>query len=513
MTSIEAKNGSCIALSTALECENVAPFRETLVASCTQTVDQVKQDSLFVCLNDSDYEQVCRDVHDACARGALAAVVNSALENDLCHRFDDVCQNSLFQVIYVDDPRSVFARACQAFCDFPAKSMKTVAVTGTSGKTSLCYIIGGALAQAGMKVGLVCSLGVYDGVTLSPTKETTPQPEELAPLLLRMKEAGCAAVIIETTAVALAEKRLAGVEFDAVCMTNLRRDRLDYFKTVDKYRRVSMQIFNYLKPDGIAICNVDDRVTDAALHLISNPTLTVGIQPTACSVYGTPVESNNGEQSFYIAAGSEAALVRVNIIGKEHIYNCLEATALGLAWGIDLQTLVKGVERVEYIPGRMEKIDSEQPLCVYLDRANSAETLESTLVTLKKTTTNGKLFCVLCPPSDADRGKRPLMARTAELHSNTLVLTYGNNPASQTQDAVNDLITGLERPKQAQIILERKEAIVWALSHANPDDVVLIVGQDVSTLDEVNEKFVPDRQFIKDWLLENQPASEKYWDN
>ncbi|MDD3590475.1 MAG: UDP-N-acetylmuramyl-tripeptide synthetase [Thermoguttaceae bacterium] len=511
--SIQPKNGITVSLSTLLEGENVAPFRNANIAVCSCNAYEPLDGGLYVC-KETDPAAALEDVKIAAANGAVAVVLPNALDDAFAEEqwAENADNESGFQKIFVDDPRSVYARACQAFRDFPARKMRTVAVTGTAGKTSLSYILGGVLAEAGQSVGLISSIGVYDGVKLRPSKETTPEPEELAELLDKMVEFGCQCAIIETSSVAIAEKRIAGIEFDAVCLTNLRRDHLDVHRTVDQYRRVKMQIFNYLKKNGVAICNLDDRVTDAALHLINRPTLTVGTQPTSCSVSGTPVERSVSGQTFYIVAGADACPIRTQIIGKEHIYNCLEAAALAIAWKIDLKTVAKGIERVTYIPGRMERIDCGQPYDLFLDRASSPESLAAALDALRRVTT-GSLYCVLAAPDDGDRSKRPLLGRTAETNADYTIVTSGNHPQSQTEEAFEDLIKGFEKADEVHVIKDRKEAILWILSHASPDDCVLIVGQDVSTLDKINEKFLPDRQFIKHWLYENQPCVETFWYN
>lgn len=509
---IQPKNGLPIALSVLLEGENVAPYRNDKVAVCAKNSFDALTEGLYVCVETSA-QAALSALKTARRNGARAAVVPSAFEAELAPALENALkEDENYQTIFVDDPRSVYARACQAFQGFPGSSMRLVAVTGTAGKTSLSYILGGVLAEAGQHIGLIGSLGYYDGKKLSPLKDTTPQPEELAQILDKMRESGCTCAIIEVSSAALAEKRIAGLEFDAVCLTNLRRDHLDLHHTVDQYRRVKMQIFSYLKKTGVAICNLDDRVTDAALHLITCPTLTVGIQPTTCSVSATPIERKEGEQSFYVVAGADAAAIHTKILGNEHIYNCLEAAALALAWKIDLKTVARGVERVKYIPGRMERIDCGQPFGVYIDRASSPESLAAALETLRGIT-HGNLYCVLASPDDADRSKRPLIGHAAEQLADLTIVTSGNHPESQTDDAFEDLLRGFDSTEKSKTIRNRKEAVEWVLAHAEPDDCVLVVGQDVSTLSTITESFLPDRQFIKHWLYENQPCAETSWYN
>ncbi|MGI6400515.1 MAG: Mur ligase family protein [Thermoguttaceae bacterium] len=501
---IKIKDDVHVMLSTILEGANPSPYRDAEVVLCGKDASESLSDGLFICF-DQDPESAKKSVETAASNGAIRAIVAHSLQ-DSFQSFEGL------ELIFVDEPRAVYAVACQAFRGFPGRKLRLIGITGTAGKTSLSYVLGGVLAEAGMKCGLVGSLGVYDGQTLRSARQTTPEPDELAKLLEEMVAAGCVGAIIETSSVALAEKRLAGLELDAALLTNIRRDHLDYHGTVDAYRRTKMTIFDYLKPDGIAICNVDDRVTEAAMHLIDRPVLTVGIQPTACSVSGTPVERSKGEQTFYVSAGSDAVPFCTKVIGKSHVYNCLEASALALSWNIDLRTSARGVERVEYIPGRMERIDCGQAFGVFLDRSTTSHSLAEALETLRSVTT-GIIYCVLCAPGDRDRTKRQLMAVAAESHADVCVVTSGNLPESQSEETLNDLRRGFSNKSVYHDIPDRRKAIAWALTQAGLEDSVLVVGQDVSTLEPINEYFVPDRQFIRDWLYENQPSAESYWYN
>lgn len=503
---ITLKEGAQVRLSTVLKGENASSYRDAEIKVCGTTASEPLPLGLFICL-ETEANAALAAVVQASANGAIWAVMNASLEEETRDALP-----TMIEAIYVEDARSVYARACQAFRGFPGRKLRLIGVTGTAGKTTLSLTLGGVLSEAGMKFGLIGSLGVFNGGTLRPLAETTPDPERLASLLEEMVESGCVGAIIEASSFALAEKRLAGLEFDAVCLTNIRRDHLDYHGSVDAYRRAKLQIFQYLKSDGVAICNVDDRVTDAALHLIKQPVLTVGIRPTSCHVTGTPVERRRGEQIFYISAGSDAVPVRTKIIGKEYIYACLEAAALSSAWGIDLVTVARGIERIDCIPCRMESIEAGQSFGVFLDRATAPYSLTSALETARDVT-QGKVFCVLCAPNDLDRSKRQLMAIAAEASADVCVVTSGNLPESQSAEALEDLRRGFSNKDAFHDEPDRRKAIEWALSHAELDDAVLIVGQDVSTLAPINELYVPDRQFIRNWLNKNQPSAESYWYN
>lgn len=469
--------------------------------SVALTSDETAPNALFFSFA-HEAAEILRDVKAAAVAGASAVVYQRDVE------IDEADFPARFLTIPVKDPRALYGAACQALFGDPAKKLKVIAITGTSGKTSTSYIIAGMLAESGEPVGLIGSLGVYDGKTLLPVRETPPCPYEMAELLDSMVDHGCTHAIIEVSSRSIEEERIAGLSFDAVCLTNIRRDHLDLHKTVDLYRRTKMRIFNYAKPDALVVCNPDDRVTNAALHLIQQPTMTVGMHPDEAMVTGMRVEQTKSEQTFYIIAGSDAIPVRTKIIGNEHIYNCLTAAALGISWGIDLKTVVRGIERVEHIPGRLERIDCGQPFGVFVDNANTPESLAAVLKTLREVT-EGTLYCVLSAPEDRDRSKRPLMGRTAESLCDRVIVTVNRDETDN--DSVSDLLQGMvNASRNVQKVFRRCDAITWALSNAAPEDAVLVVGSDPAP-DTDTDEIVSDRQFVRHWLYENQPCLEPFW--
>ena len=478
--------------------EDVSLPADLVITSFQTDPAQLEAGELFICTA-RDASEAASQLEAAQRRGAGAALVDASLP---------LPENVFGNLYPVENVQSVPGRVAQALYGFPARQMKSIAITGTSGKTSVSYIIAGMLAESGYPVGLIGSLGVYDGRVLLPNRETTPQPLLMAELMARMIANGCTHVIVEVSSEALEQCRLAGIAFDAVCLTNVRRDHLDLHKTVDLYRRTKMKIFDYVKEDALVVCNPSDRVTGAVLHLIKNPTITIGMHPNEAMVNGMRVEQNRGEQTFYIIAGSDAIPVRTKIIGKEHICNCLTAAALGLSWDIDLKTVVRGIERVEHIPGRMERIDCGQPFGVFVDNASTPESLADVLHTLREVT-EGMIYTVLSAPEDNDRSKRPLMGRAAEQGSDLVILTIGRQADPAT--GVKDLLQGIENSaKCLKRTFRRSDAITWALSNAAPEDTVLIVGSDL-TPGADPEETVSDRQFVRHWLYENQPCLEAFW--
>ena len=402
-----------------------------------------------------------------------------------------------------------YAAVCHALYDDPARSLKMIAITGTSGKTSTSYLISGVLAEAGCQVGLIGSLGIFDGHILHPATDFDLQPPQFAEWLHRMMMNGCTHVIVEVSSQMIAQGHLGGVKFDAVCLTNIRRDHLDYHKTIEQYRRSILNIFRYTKKQALAICNVDDRITEAVLPLIDQPLLSIGIRNHA-EVGSVLTERCASEQTFIVTAGTEAVPYQTKTIGDDHIYNCLTATALGIGLEIDIKTIARGIERVENVPGRMERIECGQDFNVYID---SARTLDSLLTALRtaREVTQGRLICVFGAASHHEPARRATFAKALESHTDSVILTSATDYLDmETAMTACDIERCFETEKESKIVPDRAEAVALGLSEAKHGDTVLIFGHG-SPLKGFKHSAFCDRLFTKQWLYENQACKPSFY--
>ncbi|MFZ5828533.1 MAG: Mur ligase family protein, partial [Planctomycetota bacterium] len=252
----------------------------------------------------------------------------------------------------------------------------------------------------------------------------------------------------------------------------------------------------------------DDSATAGYLPNIDGPVLTVGMNSTA-EITGTLIEQYRSEQTFLLTAGSETAPVRTRMIGEHHVRNCLTAAAVGLAYGIDLATVVRGLEAVTQVPGRLERIECGQPFGVFVDFAHTPGALEVTLRSLRQVT-SGRLICVFGAGGERDRQKRPLLGNVAERHADLLVLTNDNPRGEDPRKIIAEILTGISRPAEVQILPDREAAIRWALAAARTGDCVLIAGRGHERNQIVGNQRIPcdDREVAREWLYEVQPYAD-----
>jgi UDP-N-acetylmuramoyl-L-alanyl-D-glutamate--2,6-diaminopimelate ligase len=460
------------------------------VHSCSSDSRHCRRGDLFVALPGSQ-----RDGHDfaadAVARGATAILASRPLPG------------VTVPVCFVPDTAEAHGLLCQALVDNPSRRLRVVGVTGTNGKTTTTHLIAGILSAAGFRLGILGTLGYCDGSVVAPADHTTPPAPVLASWLARMEAGGCSHAVLEVSSHALAQRRLSGVNVDVACVTNVRHDHFDFHGTQRRYIAAKSRLLEHLVPEGVAIINGDDAGSGACAARYDGPLVTVGIDAPA-EITATLLSQYPSEQTFLLDTGSESVPVRTTLIGAHNIYNCLVAAGVGLVYGIDLPTIVRGLESVQFVPGRLERLECGQPFSVFVDYAHTPDALATVLDTLRSVT-QGRVLCVFGAGGDRDRSKRPLMGRAVECRADVSVIT-NDNPRNEDPDEIaSQILGGLDDPTHAQVILDRAAAIRWALSEARTGDCVVIAGKGHEDYQIIgnDRAYFDDREVARHWLYES----------
>lgn len=406
-------------------------------------------------------------------------------------------------VCLVEDSREAFGRICQALAGDPSQRMRVIGITGTNGKTTTSLLAASVLSAAGYQPGIVGTLGSFDGYDWQRATHTTPSAPQLAERLAHLEAAGCTHAVIEVSSHALDQQRLAGVVLDAAAVTNVRHDHLDYHETLEAYRAAKTRIFSHLRAEGVAVFNADDLVAADMLAGFDGPALSVAMY---CGAEWTavPLEEFTSEQTFLLGADDTTVPVRTHLIGRHNIYNCLVAAAVGACYGIELPTIVRGLEAVSSVPGRLERIECGQPFGVFVDYAHTHDALTLCLETLRRVTRR-RVICVFGAGGDRDREKRPLMGRAVEAAADLVYVTSDNPRSEKPEDIACEILSGFRQPGHARVELDRATAIATALNAAREGDCVLIAGKGHETAQEIGEHVLhfDDRKFARAWLYQH----------
>ncbi len=469
------------------------------VSKCVSSLAECRNNDLFVALLgpvDDGHE----DAVQAIRRGAMAVVSERLLPIDAPQ-------------CIVEDSRIAFGTIKHTLADQPCLKMQTVGVAGTDGKSTTSHLIASILETAGKSTGLHSSI---PGSSIPDTSAAKGEPSktDFTKSLARMVLAGKRMSVIEANSVALAQHQYAGMKLDVAVINNLRGNHFGFHSTLQNYRRAQLRLLDYLKPTGVAVINADDPGCHFALETIKTPTLTFGIKQQA-DVTARIIESDLYETTFVITAGNDSAMVRTQLPGRHHVYNCLAATAAALLFGVDLQTIARGLEKIQSLPGRMNVVKCGQKFALAIDEAASPYRLGVALNTLQQNTT-GKVYCVFSTPFDADTRTASQFGRIAERHSAIPVITRPTANGSVNlgerieYEPIHQVLDGFDRPAKARTMPDRIAAIEWALAQAKPGDAVLIAGRGDQPIAQLSEGRweLSDMEVCQSWLYGDSVPGE-----
>ncbi len=467
---------------------------DILATSCTNNSRNCLPGDLFVAVEGTEFDGH-RFVRSASLHGAKAVLSERQVPA------------AGLPICVVPDSREAYGQICQALAGNPSRRLNVIGVTGTNGKTTTSLLLASILEAAGLRVGIMGTLGFSDGVHLARSPLTTPEARVLAGWLSSAESSGCTHAIVEVSSHALSQRRVAGIEFDAACITNVRRDHLDYHGTLVNYRKAKSRLLRQLSGDGFAVLNADDPTSVGFLSELNCPVLTVGMK-SAGEIKAQVVERFASEQTFLLTAGADTTTVHTRMTGDHHIYNCMLAAAVGLAYGIDLPTVVRGLQAVTTVPGRMQRIECGQPYGVFVDYAHTPDALSRVLSTLRQVT-EGRVICVFGAGGDRDRSKRPLMGSAVERRADLAILTNDNPRSEDPRRIISQLLAGFDNPTRAEVLPDRAEAISYALSVAEPGDCVLIAGKGHENYQIIGQRREPfdDRKVAAGWLRSHGTAA------
>ena len=471
-------------LSKIIETENnlvmgLSPERlEQEISGLTADSREVKPGFLFAALPGSTVDGT-KFIPNAVAGGAAAVLV--AQDADIGQIPEHVI------VVRSHNPRRALAQMAARFSD--RQPPTAVAVTGTSGKTSVGEFTRQIFAAGGARAASVGTIGIVkpDGGRYGSL--TTPDPVTLHRSLAELAGEGVTHLAFEASSHGLDQHRLDGVQLTAAAFTNLGRDHLDYHPDLDSYLKAKLRLFGeLLKPGQVAVINSDGASHDevaAAARARGLKVMTVGRKGHDLRLLS--VEREGFSQRLHIEADGSILDVRLPLIGDYQVENALVAAGLAIAAGIPAPTAVGAFAQLKGVPGRLEIIGESQGGLVVVDYAHKPEALTAALQGVRPFVT-GKLVCVFGCGGDRDRGKREIMGRIPEQEADLVIVT-DDNPRSEEPSAIRAEI--LKGCPNAIEIGDRRQAIMSAVGMAGPGDVVLIAGKGHETGQIVGDQLLP----------------------
>ena len=377
--------------------------------------------------------------------------------------------------ILVKNSDEALGRMAHTWYGEPSKHLRLVGVTGTNGKTTTATLLYRLTKAMGHKAGLLSTVVNYVEDEAIPATHTTPDAIELNGLLRRMADAECEYAFMEVSSHAIAQERIAGLDFDGALFTNLTRDHIDYHKTFDNYRDTKKRLFDGLKREAFAVTNKDDK---NGLVMTQNCRAKVHTYSTrAMADYHAKILEEGFDGMLLDVNGQE---VFVPLVGRFNVSNLLCIYGAAMCLGFDKTEVLRVLSTLHPVNGRFETIRSEKGWTAIVDYAHTPDAVENVIQTINEIRKKGsRLITVVGCGGNRDKGKRPMMAAIAKRGSDQLILTSDNPRDEEPIDILHDMEAGLseEELKQTLVIEDRETAIKTACTLAQAGDVILVAGK------------------------------------
>ena len=471
--------------------------RDVDITRITPDSRQVIPGALFVAIPGVNVDGA-RFIPDALARGAAAIVTETVLLSTVhC------------PLITVPNARAALAHLCAAWYDFPSRKLRVIGVTGTDGKTTTCHLIASILQSAGHKVGTITTIGATIGETEVDTglHTTTPDSPDVQRYLAQMVDAGMQYAVIEATSEGLAQRRLDAVEFDVAVVTNITHEHLYYHQTWENYRDAKAMLFralgtSYRKPRTakVAVLNANDNARGVFDYLRQiaadeqiiystddqrpttdeNSSSAVSGQRSVVSIFARNIHHSPHGLRFSVVTPFGELEIASPLIGRYNVANILAAIGAGLARRIPFDAMREGIARVRGVIGRMEILQRE-PFTVIVDFAHTPNALQNALETARELA-RARVIVVFGCAGLRDVQKRAMMGEIAGRLADHIVVT-AEDPRTESLDAINaQIIEGLKKAGRLEtrdyhVVVDRAEAIAFAIEHARAGDVVIVCGK------------------------------------
>ena len=417
---------------------------------------EVKKGDLFVSIKGYNVDHNLF-IDDAIKNGAVAIVTSQSIKKDI-------------PVITVENIEDTLVEICQKF--YGVNSLNLIGITGTDGKTTTATIIKKLLEYKTLTAYIGTNgLMIYD--QYQKTDNTTPTIEKLYSYLHQIKQKHCENVVLEVSSEALLHKRVDSLKFKYAIYTNITEDHLNIHKTVDNYIKVKNRLISLLDNNGICIVNFDDVNCNKLIIPESVKKITYG-KDVKSDFRIDNISINKDNTTFDIINKNNIYHIESPFLGEYNIYNLTSAFIICVLEGMDTNIIISLIKKLPSVPGRNERLDFGQNYQIVLDYAHTENGIKK-LIESKKNY-NKKIVVVTGQAGGREKEKRKKIGKYLLNNSDFVIFTM-DDPRYESVDSIINEMIGDSKSKNYIKIIDRKEAINYALSNANEDDIILILGK------------------------------------
>lgn len=473
-----------------IECFEDEKLSSIEITGITADSRQVLPGYVFVAIqgNQADGKQY---ITDALKRGACAIVTDLHI----------VLENLPVPLLRVRDVRHSLAKAAARF--YGSQPETVVAVTGTSGKTSVVSFLRQIWTHVGLSAASIGTVGVVSPHRSDPIALTTPDPIILQRLLYELSNEGVTHTALEASSHGIDQGRLDGVYLTAAAFTNLGHDHMDYHICVEDYLRAKIRLFDTLLPqDFPALIFADDVYSQKVIDTVTKAgrrVLTIGRKGQFITI--NRIEHQRSKQCVECRLENNIYTFDLPLAGDFQVNNALMAAGLAIVTGVAPDKVFRSLETLQGAPGRLELVGkTKNNAPVYIDYAHKPEALEQVLLSVRPFT-QGRLILVFGCGGDRDKEKRSLMGKIADNKADIVIIT-DDNPRTEMPEKIRQDI--LQVVPKAIEIADRGEAISYAVRLLQAGDTLVIAGKGHENGQIIGQKTYPfsDRLKVIDALQE-----------
>ena len=475
-----------------LEYEVLQGSLEGEISELVYDTRKVTKDAMFVCIVGTAFDSH-EKAAEVAAAGAKVLIVSKEVEVPL-----DVT------VIKVADTRYALSFISAAYFDYPADTLKVIGITGTKGKTTTTFMIKSILENAGYKVGLIGTIETIIGEKHIPANNTTPESYIVQQYFAEMLESGCEVCVMEVSSQGLMMHRTAGIPFELGIFTNLAPDHIgpNEHSSFEEYAQCKGMLFKQCK---VGIANADDENFELVMKDHTCTLETIGFSEKA------DLKASNvnlvGRPGYlgvtYDLTGLLNFPVEIDIPGKFSVYNSLVAIAVCRHFNIAKENILEALKGAK-AKGRIEQVKVSDDFMLLIDYAHNAMSLESLLSTLKEYHPQ-RLVCLFGCGGNRSKLRRYEMGEVSGKMADLTIVTSDNPRFEEPQDIIDDIKIGLAKTDGEYVeIIDRKEAIKYAIANGRPGDVIVLAGKGHEDYQEIKGVKYPmdERTLIEEVLQE-----------
>lgn len=344
--------------------------------------------------------------------------------------------------------------------------MTFVGITGTNGKTTTCYLMHQMAKLLNIKSAYIGTIGFYLEDDIITLDNTTPSMDVLYNMLLDSYEKGAKIVFMEVSSHALKQERTYGLLFDAIGVTNVTRDHLDYHKSMKDYINSKKKLSSMTRGKKICVLNGNDKHYKKFLNK-KNKNIIIGkkvkIKKIVMLTNGTKVTVNEGNRFSF----------DLDLVGQFNVYNFLMAYEIMKNLGYDGDLILRKSSTFIEPPGRMQRIYYKRNV-IFIDYAHTPDAVENVLKTVMRIKNKGIITIIGCG-GNRDKTKRSIMASIACKNSDKVIFTNDNPRSEDEKEIMKDILTGAV--KNYEVIYDRFDAIKRGMEELNDEMILMILGK------------------------------------